>query len=135
MLRYRKNIRVSNNFGYDYPHDYTLKPEITFPKILQLFNTSVLTAIKVTNPGAGYTSAPAVIIEGGGGSGAEAVAIVKNNRLSEVLVKDPGSGYSFADVTVTGNGLKDVQWVLEGADKPTVIPVDVRKAAEVIGLA
>jgi hypothetical protein len=25
--------------------------------------------------------------------------------------------------------------VLDGADKPTVIPVDVRKAAEVIGLA
>ncbi|MFM7492067.1 MAG: pyridoxal-phosphate dependent enzyme, partial [Actinomycetota bacterium] len=38
-------------------------------------------------------------------------------------------------ITVTGNGLKDVQWVLDGADKPTVIPVDVRKAAEVIGLA
>ena len=38
-------------------------------------------------------------------------------------------------ITVTGNGLKDVQWVLDGADKPTVITVDVRKAAEVIGLA
>jgi threonine synthase len=38
-------------------------------------------------------------------------------------------------ITVTGNGLKDVQWVLDGADKPTVIPVDVRRAAEVIGLA
>jgi threonine synthase len=37
-------------------------------------------------------------------------------------------------ITVTGNGLKDVQWVLDGADKPTVIPVDLRKAAEVIGL-
>ena len=38
-------------------------------------------------------------------------------------------------ITVTGNGLKDVQWVLDGAAAPTVIPVDVRKAAEVIGLA
>jgi threonine synthase len=38
-------------------------------------------------------------------------------------------------ITVTGNGLKDVQWVLDGAASPTVIPVDVRKAAEVIGLA
>jgi hypothetical protein len=28
-----------------------------------------------------------------------------------------------------------VQWVLDGAASPTVIPVDVRKAAEVIGLA
>ena len=37
-------------------------------------------------------------------------------------------------ITVTGNGLKDVQWVLDGAPSPTVIPVDVAKAAEVIGL-
>jgi len=38
-------------------------------------------------------------------------------------------------ITVTGNGLKDVQWVLDGAPTPTVIPVDVKRAAEVIGLA
>ena len=38
-------------------------------------------------------------------------------------------------ITVTGNGLKDVQWVLDDAAKPTVIPVDVKRAAEVIGLA
>ena len=37
-------------------------------------------------------------------------------------------------ITVTGNGLKDVQWVLDGAPSPTVIPVDVKRAAEVIGL-
>ncbi len=90
----------NNNFGYDYPHDYTLQPEITFPVILQLFNTSVLTEIKVTDPGAGYTSPPAVIIEGGGGTGAQAVAIVRNNRLQEIIVKDPGSGYS-SEPTVT----------------------------------
>ena len=38
-------------------------------------------------------------------------------------------------ITITGNGLKDVQWVLDGAPSPTVIPVDVKRAAEVIGLA
>ena len=37
-------------------------------------------------------------------------------------------------VTVTGNGLKDVQWVLNSAGKPIVIPVDLKKAAKVIGL-
>jgi threonine synthase len=37
-------------------------------------------------------------------------------------------------VTVTGNGLKDVQWVLNSSAKPIVIPVDVKKAAKVIGL-
>lgn len=37
-------------------------------------------------------------------------------------------------VTVTGNGLKDVQWIINSGGKPTVIPVDMKKAAKVIGL-
>ena len=93
--------RLKNNeFGFGYSHDYTLKPEITFPVNLQLFNTSILSQIKITDPGAGYTSTPAVVIEGGGGSGAEAEAIVKNNRLSEIIIKNSGAGYS-SEPTVT----------------------------------
>ena len=84
----------NNEFGYGYSHDYTLRPEIAFPINLQLFNTSILSQITITDPGAGYTSAPAVLISGGGGSGAEAEAVVKNNRLSEILIKNPGAGYS-----------------------------------------
>ena len=38
-------------------------------------------------------------------------------------------------ITVTGNGLKDVNWVIDHAPQPTVIPVDVKRAAEVIGLS
>ena len=100
-----KNIgkikRLKNNeFGFGYSHDYTLRPEITFPVNLQLFNTSILSEIKITDPGSGYTSTPAVVIEGGGGTGAEAVAIVKNNRLSEIQIKNPGAGYS-SEPTVT----------------------------------
>lgn len=94
-----KNIgkikRLKNNeFGFGYSHDYTLKPEITFPVNLQLFNTSILSEIKITDPGSGYTSTPAVVIEGGGGTGAEAIAVIKNNRLNEITIKNPGGGYS-----------------------------------------
>ena len=84
----------NNNFGYDYPHDYTLRPEITFPINAQLVNTSILTSITVTNPGSGYSQAPSVIISGGGGSGAVAEAFIRNGRINEIIVKDPGSGYS-----------------------------------------
>ena len=84
----------NNNFGYDYPHDYTLRPEITFPINAQLTATSILDNITVTDPGSGYTQAPAVIITGGGGSGAVAEASIKNGRLDQIVVKDPGSGYS-----------------------------------------
>jgi threonine synthase len=43
------------------------------------------------------------------------------------------SGKTFV-ITVTGNGLKDVHWVLDGAASPTVIPVDVKAAAAAMGL-
>jgi len=84
----------NNNFGYDYPHDYTLRPEITFPINAQLTSTSILDSITVTDPGTGYSQAPAVIITGGGGSGAIAEASIKNGRLDTIIVKDPGAGYS-----------------------------------------
>lgn len=90
----------NNEFGFGYSHDYTLRPEITFPVNLQLFNTAILSEIKITDPGSGYTSVPAVVIDGGGGTGAEAEAVVKNNRLSEIIIKNPGAGYS-SEPTVT----------------------------------
>ena len=37
-------------------------------------------------------------------------------------------------VTVTGHGLKDVHWALESAADPIVIPVNVKAAAEKLGL-
>ncbi|AFK66261.1 structural protein [Synechococcus phage S-CBM2] len=88
-----KTIKNSN-FGFDYPHDYTLRPEITFPINLQLRDASSLREIKITNPGSGYTTVPEVIIEGGGGTGATATATVRNNRLDNIIVTNPGSGYS-----------------------------------------
>ena len=48
----------NNNFGYDYTHDYTLRPEITFPINAQLTSTSILDSITVTDPGSGYSQAP-----------------------------------------------------------------------------
>ena len=84
----------NNNFGFDYTHDYTLRPEITFPVNVQLTSTSILDSITVTDPGSGYATPPAVIIEGGGGSGAIAEATIRNGRIDQIEVKDPGSGYS-----------------------------------------
>ena len=84
----------NNNFGYDYPHDYTLRPEISFPINAQLTSTSILDSITITDPGTGYSQAPAVVITGGGGSGAVAEATIKNGRLDVIIVKDPGAGYS-----------------------------------------
>jgi threonine synthase len=37
--------------------------------------------------------------------------------------------------TVTGNGLKDPQWAIEGAPPPVQVPVDAQMAAAALGLA
>jgi threonine synthase len=37
--------------------------------------------------------------------------------------------------TVTGHGLKDPQWAIDGAPAPRIVPVDARAAAELLGLA
>ena len=52
----------NNNFGYDYTHDYTLRPEITFPINAQLTSTSILDSITVTDPGSGYSQAPKLLL-------------------------------------------------------------------------
>jgi hypothetical protein len=62
--------------------------------------------IEVTSGGFGYTTAPAVTITGGGGSGAEAVAILDSEgivvdniryyQVRSVRITNPGTGYSTA---------------------------------------
>jgi hypothetical protein len=79
--------------------------------------TSVMTAhqadtlgqiafIKVSNGGAGYTTAQVTI--GGSGTGATANAVVGNGQVLWIVVSNPGSGYgligSAAPVTITGDG-------------------------------
>jgi hypothetical protein len=55
--------------------------------------TGVVT-VSVVNGGEGYTAAPEVVFEGGGGSGAVAVATVTNGKVSGVAVKVNGAGYT-----------------------------------------
>ena len=55
------------------------------------------------------------------------------------LLKAHAAGLVPADslitCTLTGNGLKDPQWALEGSQSPRVIPVDADRAALELGLA
>jgi uncharacterized protein (DUF1800 family) len=57
--------------------------------------------ITITNPGAGYTSQPRVTLSGGGGTGANAYALVSaQGTITGIQVVTPGSGYTSAP-TVT----------------------------------
>jgi len=57
--------------------------------------TGVIT-VNVTAGGTGYTSAPAVSITGGGGTGATATAVLTGTTVTGVTITNPGSGYTSA---------------------------------------
>ena len=48
----------------------------------------------ITDSGCGYTNAPLVLIQGGGGSGATATATVNNGQVTGINITSAGSGYS-----------------------------------------
>jgi threonine synthase len=116
---------------------------------------TIATAIRIGNP-ASWQQALAARDESGGVidmvSDEEILSAYRLVAAKEGIFVEPSSAAGIAGlikyknakklpkgkrivITVTGNGLKDVQWVLDGAPSPTVIPVDVKRAAEVIGLA
>lgn len=50
--------------------------------------------ITLTAGGTGYTSAPTVVLTGGGGTGAAAVALITNGVITQVNMTNWGSGYT-----------------------------------------
>jgi hypothetical protein len=82
---------------------YTSAPNITiapppFPprkatSTIQIVNGFVVDA-KITDGGFGYDSPPAVLVVGGGGSGATAVATVANGVITAITISNPGTGYT-----------------------------------------
>jgi hypothetical protein len=59
----------------------------------QLVNGFVVGAT-LTDSGCGYTNTPAVVIEGGGGSGATATAVVSNSVVTGITITSAGVGYT-----------------------------------------
>lgn len=61
-----------------------------------LYNTNFVVGATITDPGCGYTNAPLVLIQGGGGSGATATANITNGVVSNINIISTGSGYTNA---------------------------------------
>ena len=115
---------------------------------------TIATAIRIGNP-ASWDNAIAARDESGGlidsVTDDEILAAYRLLAAKEGLFCEPASAAGVAGVlkhhaagrldpgqvvvcTLTGNGLKDPQWALEGASDPVVIPVDVASAARALGL-
>ena len=116
---------------------------------------TIATAIRIGNP-ASWTSAIAARDESGGRIDSvtddEILAAYHLVAEREALFCEPASAASVAGLikshdaglvdpgqvivcTLTGNGLKDTHWALEGAAEPTVLPVDAQAVAGALGLA
>jgi FtsP/CotA-like multicopper oxidase with cupredoxin domain len=88
-------------YNANYPSTSFVRAQDDF---LNFFN-GPLSAIVVTAGGSGYTSAPAVGITGGGGTGAAATATVSGGVVTGITLTDPGHGYTSAPiVNITGVG-------------------------------
>jgi len=83
-----------------------IKPRlVAVPGFTSISATDGIASINVTNQGADYLTAPAVAITGGGGTGAQAIAVVESGAVTAIIVKKPGYGYATAPtVTLTGGG-------------------------------
>ncbi len=58
-------------------------------------------SIEITEAGAGYSSAPSVVIQGDG-TGATATATIAGGVVTKINVTNVGSGYTTAEVVITG---------------------------------
>ena len=89
-------------------------------------------SVTVSNPGAGYTSRPTVVINGGGttvSSTATAEAYIRSGSVYQILITDPGEGYTETPiVTITGGGL----FTTQATASPNLLNSTIRK--NIIGL-
>jgi hypothetical protein len=73
--------------------------------IFEVISTTSLSAITMSDGGSGYTSSPAVVFTGGGGSGASAITFVTNGAVTSITMTSGGSGYTSAPtISFTGGG-------------------------------
>jgi hypothetical protein len=73
----------------------------------QELDKGIVTSINMTNGGSGYDTPPVVTIYGGGGSGANAIAVVSGGVVTKIDVKSYGTGYTSAPtiiITPISNG-------------------------------
>jgi hypothetical protein len=81
-------------------------------------------SIHVTNNGTGYTSVPTVTITGGGGTGAEAVAVLSSTQtVIGINVTHKGAGYSGVVTAIISGG--------SGSDAQAI--VNLNSSAEFLG--
>jgi len=74
------------------------------PDTPEATNEGAISAINVTDGGSGYTSAPSVVVTGGGGSGVSALAVLAPTTVASVALVSGGAGYRDVPVVSLSGG-------------------------------
>lgn len=98
------NMIVPDIFDFCYT-DTTSTVKVLGYQSMAVVGKTGIAWIDITNGGSGYTSLPTVTISGGGGSGATAIASIKNGAVTNVVMTNYGSGYtSQPTINFSGGG-------------------------------
>lgn len=101
--------------GYPTPEAIDLVNQVRGRAYGKLNGSKIITGIEVTNQGTRYVTAPAVTITGTGGTGATALAVISEGRVTSIRVTNPGKGYPVnTTVTIDGTGGASARVILNG---------------------
>jgi hypothetical protein len=56
--------------------------------------------INIINPGSGYTEQTTTVVINGNGVGADVTPIIQNGQLVDIIINNPGYGYTFANIEI-----------------------------------
>lgn len=93
-----------------------------------------LDGVTVTSGGVGYTSTPTVVINGDGdGATASATVDLVSGEVTDITVDNPGEGYSFALVTISGGGASTDATAVAVLGVPDGLPDNIVETTAVDG--
>lgn len=78
--------------GFDYPSDFTLKPYLSIPTVVQIKNISRVDYVKIVSGGSGYTSPPSLKVLGN--NNLKLSAKINGGSISEVIIEENANNLS-----------------------------------------
>jgi hypothetical protein len=108
-----------------------------------ILSGSFVTGYTVTDGGSGYTSAPAVTITGGGGSGATATAVISGGVVTAVNAVLAGSGYTSPPLVTIAAPAANIAYTtywsndgtsVDGSEPTTAVSVSVNEGLFTVAL-
>lgn len=108
-------------FMYTIPHSLRMKfmtsayIPVTTALGSTFYNGGGIDSVIIEKGGTGYEPdvyPVTIAVQSSTGAGAELSPIVVDGAITDIIIDNAGEGYTYADITVTGNGIDDVDAIL-----------------------